>query len=147
MRRVLTTGTFDIPHAGHASFLRQASGFAERLIIGVLSDSFVERYKGKAPLYNQSERALLVEAMTGSDAYVISDQRKFFLSYGVPDSTVIVVGSDWARKDYYQQIGMSQAELDHQGFVLAYIPYTEGISTSGIQKRTLENKGADPSGR
>jgi glycerol-3-phosphate cytidylyltransferase-like family protein len=47
----------------------------------------------------------------------------------------LVIGSDWARKDYYRQMGFDQDWLDERGIVLCYVPYTAGISTTKIKAR------------
>ena len=128
--RIVTTGTFDIPHAGHAAFLRKAAAFGDELIVGVLSDEFVANYKG-IPLYPEGERLALIMEL-GYRADLTSDQRFFF---SINRADAIAVGSDWARKDYYAQIGMSQNELDTLGIALIYVPYTHGISTTEILTR------------
>jgi hypothetical protein len=47
----------------------------------------------------------------------------------------VLIGSDWARKDYYKQMGFTQDWLDARGIGLIYIPYTKGISSTEIKKR------------
>ena len=47
----------------------------------------------------------------------------------------IVIGSDWAKKDYYAQMQFTQDWLDEQGIQLVYVPYTQGISTTELKKR------------
>lgn len=143
---VLVTGTFDVPHMGHANFLRLAARLGDSMVVGVLSDRFVEQYKGARPLFNEEERAILVGSVTDGPAFVTSNQRNFFRTHGIPDATTIVVGSDWARKDYLQQIGCTQDELDYWGFGVAYVPYTENISTTEIKRRVLD-EAADPDTR
>jgi hypothetical protein len=51
---------------------------------------------------------------------------------------MIIVGSDWARRDYYSQMGFTQDWLDERGIGLCYIPYTLGISTTDLKKRIVE---------
>jgi glycerol-3-phosphate cytidylyltransferase len=67
-------------------------------------------------------------------------------NYGGADSTqaieavspdLIVIGSDWARRDYYSQMGFTQDWLDERGIGLAYIPYTDGISSTAIKARLV----------
>jgi glycerol-3-phosphate cytidylyltransferase-like family protein len=48
---------------------------------------------------------------------------------------LIVIGSDWARRDYYTQMGFTQDWLDERGIGLVYIPYTAGISSTEIKAR------------
>ena len=49
----------------------------------------------------------------------------------------IVVGSDWAKKDYYAQMGFTQKWLDDRGITLVYVPYTEGISSTILKERLM----------
>ena len=49
----------------------------------------------------------------------------------------IVVGDDWAKKDYYSQMNFTQEWLDSQGIILIYIPYTRGISTTELKARLM----------
>jgi glycerol-3-phosphate cytidylyltransferase-like family protein len=51
------------------------------------------------------------------------------------DPDYIVIGSDWATKDYYKQMGFTQDWLDSYGIALVYIPYTKGVSSSEIKTR------------
>ena len=47
----------------------------------------------------------------------------------------IVVGSDWANKDYYSQMNFTQEWLDERNIGLIYIPYSKDISSSQIKNR------------
>lgn len=47
----------------------------------------------------------------------------------------LVVGSDWATRDYYAQMGFTQDWLDERGISLVYVPYTRGVSTTEIRGR------------
>jgi bifunctional ADP-heptose synthase (sugar kinase/adenylyltransferase) len=62
----------------------------------------------------------------GADSRIAIEQVK-------PD--YIIIGSDWARRDYYYQMGFDQDWLDERGIGLIYIPYTDGISTTAIKHR------------
>jgi glycerol-3-phosphate cytidylyltransferase-like family protein len=48
---------------------------------------------------------------------------------------IIAIGSDWALKDYYQQMDFEQSWLDELNISLIYIPYTRGISSTEIKTR------------
>ena len=47
----------------------------------------------------------------------------------------LVIGSDWAKKDYYKQMNFTQKWLDENNIILIYIPYTENISTTLIKEK------------
>lgn len=133
---VLTIGAFDILHSGHINLLnacRKLAGDKGSVVVGVNSSRFIESYKG-APLLPYFERATVVlalEAVTevrennGPGGNLIRSVR--------PD--LLVVGSDWAQKDYYKQIEMSADDLDVLGVQLVYVPYTPGVSSTEIKKR------------
>ena len=47
----------------------------------------------------------------------------------------VVIGSDWARKDYYKQMQFDQDWLDERNIGLIYIPYSKGISSTNLKQR------------
>jgi hypothetical protein len=48
---------------------------------------------------------------------------------------MIVVGSDWLRKDYLKQIGLTAQDLDDRNISLCFVPYEWSISSTEIKKR------------
>ena len=50
MKIVLVTGGFDPLHSGHISYLNEASKLGDKLAVGINSDEWLERKKGKATL-------------------------------------------------------------------------------------------------
>lgn len=132
MSRLLTIGTFDIPHAGHAAFLRHCEKFADEVLVGVNSDAFVARYKGTAPVFDWYERADLIAEL----GYVVHENNgpgRGLIEQLRPN--VIAIGSDWARRDYYAQIATPLEYFEENGITLVYIPYTTGISTTILKER------------
>ena len=133
--KVYTGGTFDLPHSGHVNFLNKCAELGE-VWVALNEDEFIEEYKGKPPIMTFSERAnVLLEfrCVTGvTNNFGGADSRAVIEDIN-PD--IIAIGSDWARKDYYKQMGFTQDWLDERGISLIYIPYTEGISTTEIKRR------------
>ena len=132
---VYTGGTFDLFHAGHVNFLRKCSDIGDT-IVSLNTDEFIEEYKGKPPVCSYEERKQVLEACIYVHAVVPNsggvDSKIAILSV-MPD--IVVIGSDWARKDYYKQMQFTQDWLDEKGIGLAYIPYTKGISTTKSKGR------------
>ena len=62
-RRVLVFGTFDLLHAGHRSFLRQARGLGGELIVAIGRDRIVQKLKGRRPVHTEIRRQKLVEML------------------------------------------------------------------------------------
>ena len=132
---VYTGGTFDLPHRGHYRLLKRAAEIG-KVVVALNTDEFIEKYKGKPPILTYEERKEALLACRWVDEVVPN--------VGGTDSTIsiemvkpdyVLIGSDWARKDYYKQMGFTQDWLDERGIGLIYIPYTEGISTTEIKKR------------
>ncbi len=46
-----------------------------------------------------------------------------------------MIGSDWARKDYISQLGVTQDWLDDRGIGICYLPYTKGISSTMLREQ------------
>lgn len=128
---VLTIGTFDLPHIGHARLFQRCERFG-RVVVGVNTDEFVQSYKGSAPLYRTAERVALI-ALLGYEVHENHSAGRELIERVRPD--VLVVGSDWLRRDYLAQIDMTPDDLDRLDISLVYVPYTDGISSSDIRRR------------
>lgn len=132
---VYTGGTFDLFHAGHSNFLKTCSQFG-RVVVSLNTDEFIEEFKGRRPVCSFSERAdvlmscswvhEVIQNSGGSDSRPSIEEVK---------PQIIAIGSDWATRDYYKQMGFDQAWLDDRGIMLLYIPYTKGISSSELKSR------------
>lgn len=138
---VYTGGTFDCLHAGHVHFLRQCAKIGE-VVVALNTDEFIKEYKGKAPLYSYAERLRHLSSLNGIVSRVVpniggADSKQSILEVN-PD--FIVIGSDWACRDYYKQMGFTQDWLDGLDITLLYTPYYEGISTSDIKKRVCASQ-------
>jgi glycerol-3-phosphate cytidylyltransferase len=132
---VYTGGTFDLIHSGHVNFLRQCAEIGE-VTIALNTDEFIKEYKGKPPIMSYNERKAVL--------WELRCVNRVIPNYGGADSKeaieevdpdVIAIGSDWARKDYYKQMGFTQDWLDERNIMLLYIPYTQGISTTELKRR------------
>lgn len=133
--KIYTGGTFDLPHSGHVNFLRKCAQLGD-VYLSLNTDSFIEAYKGKPPVMSFQERRAVLEEFK-SVTFIIenwggADSRDVI---EVINPDIIAIGSDWARKDYYKQMGFDQDWLDERNISLIYIPYTEGISSTEIKRR------------
>lgn len=136
---VYTGGSFDLFHAGHVVFLRRCKELAGpdgQVIVSLNTDEFILAYKGKGLVMNYAEREAVLKACKYVDKVIENwdgADSKPSIEYAKPD--LIVIGSDWARRDYYTQMGFTQDWLDERGIGLVYIPYTQGISSTDIKAR------------
>lgn len=135
MAEILTIGTFDAGHLGHARLFKTCESLGN-LTVGVNSDEFIKQYKGERPLFTFEERASLI-ARLGYKVLINTSAGAELIRQVNPD--ILVIGSDWLRKDYLKQIDMTPDELDELGVSLMYTPYTTQISTTEIKRRVHES--------
>lgn len=130
---VLTVGSWDIPHMGHAKYLYMASQLGD-LVVGVNTDAYINRYKGQLPVFTYSERVRLITSLPFVSAVIPNgkDDLKPMLNELTPD--ILCIGSDWGLK-YYKQAKIDQEYLDTIGTVFVVLPRTPKISSSLIKER------------
>jgi len=139
MNIVYTGGTFDLFHSGHVNLLKRCkeiAGLDGMVVASLNTDDFIWQFKNKKPICSEDERAEVLLACRYVDRVVMNvggaDSR---ISIDQVQPNYIVVGSDWAEKDYHLQMGFDQKWLDERGIGLVYVPYTKTISSSAIRSR------------
>lgn len=140
MSVVLTCGSFDITHYGHMRFFKKCAEFGV-VKIGLNTDQFIEKYKGKPPVLDYGERvATLLELGFSIHDIAPNDQSDGtiipLIDRFMPDH--IIVGSDWLEKDYLKQVGLTAKFLTDEGINLIYVPYETSISSSELKRRILK---------
>jgi len=101
VKTVMVFGTFDILHPGHLHYLERARALGGRLIVVVGRDESVKSIKGRAPVFGERDRLLMLRGLRSVDAAVLGnrirgrdDAFRIIARYG-PD--VIALGHDqWA---------------------------------------------------
>lgn len=133
--RIYTGGTFDLFHPGHVNFLKKCSNFG-KVIVSLNTDEFILNYKGKAPVMSFEERKevlLSCQYVEEVVANIGGADSKQAIELVKPD--IVAIGSDWARKNYYGQMGFDQNWLDERDIGLLYLPYSHGISSTILKGR------------
>ena len=72
MKIVVATGGFDPLHGGHINYLKEARKLGDQLIVGVNSDEWLERKKGKS-FMSLKERSLIIESLSFVDHVIDFD--------------------------------------------------------------------------
>ena len=132
---IYTGGTFDLFHAGHANFLRRCKELGE-VTVALNTDDFIYDYKGRTPVMSYEEREAVLISCRFVDRVLPNfggANSKPTIELVSPD--MVIIGSDWARKDYYKQMQFDQDWLDERGIALCYIPYTDNISSTDVKNR------------
>lgn len=89
-------GTFDMIHAGHEDFFRQARSLAPNphLIVSVARDSATARIKGVRPRKHEDERLALVAAHPLVDSATIGDEIGYMEHIRANTPDIIALGYD-----------------------------------------------------
>lgn len=128
---VFTNGCFDILHAGHARYLREAAKLGDVMVVGVNTDASVRRLKGEGrPLQGEADRAYLLASL-GCISYVVifrEDTPAALIRRVVPD--VLVKGGDWKGKEI---VGSDFVRA--RGGTVKTIRFIPGRSTTSILRR------------
>ena len=138
MNVVYTGGTFDLFHSGHVNLLKRCREVAGSglVVVSLNTDDFIWQFKNKRPICSEEERREVLLACKYVDEVVMNvggaDSR---IAISQVEPNYIVVGSDWAERDYYAQMSFDQKWLDERGIGLVYVPYTKTISSTQIRSR------------
>ncbi len=125
---VMTNGCFDILHAGHVTYLEQAAGLGDRLLVAVNIDDTVRRLKGEDRPVNIVEHRMRMLAALRCVDWVVSfaeDEPTRLICEVAPD--ILVKGGD----NEVDKIpgGDCVREAGGQVMVLSYV---DGVSTTKI---------------
>lgn len=135
-RVVMTNGCFDILHAGHVAYLRQARALGDRLIVAVNDDDSVRRLKGaKRPINSLDQRMTVLGGLAAVDWVVpfSEDTPERLISTILPD--VLVKGGDYSPED----VAGGRAVRDAGGEV-RILDFVDGVSTSDIVNRIRDTQ-------
>jgi len=125
---VFTNGCFDILHAGHVSYLKQAKESGDRLILAINDDNSVSNLKGPGRPINSVDQRMAVLAALESVDWVISfgdSTPKRLLELIKPD--VLVKGGDYSPKEV---VGCEIVQS--YGGKVSVLGFFEGCSTTSI---------------
>ena len=135
-RIVFTNGCFDILHAGHVQYLRDAKAHGDVLLVGVNDDASVKRLKGEArPVNTIHDRMVVLAALEMVDAVTSfgEDTPKDIIQRVTPD--VLVKGEDWADKGV-----VGREWVESHGGIVHLAKLVPGRSTTSILERAKGGK-------
>lgn len=131
-------GVFDLFHVGHLNMFKRAKEQCHYLIVGVVSDEGVRKFKKVEPFVPCDERIEMIRSCRFVDQVVklplyYADTWDVWKMYHFD---VQFSGSDYEHNDDWLK---KQAFLREQGADLVFFPYTESTSSTRL-KRLIEKK-------
>ena len=133
-----TTGVYDMFHIGHLNVIQRAKAQCDYLIVGVSTDSLVQKEKNKTPVIPYEERAAIVAALKCVDQVVPQEDKNKFGAWEKLRFHKMFVGSDWQGTDVWNKY---EEQFKPLGVEIVYLPHTDGISSTkltGVIKNLLD---------
>lgn len=135
-----TGGTFDLFHEGHLELLEACRRMAGNglVIVAVNTDEFIARFKHRPPVQNTRERIAMLKACRYVDMVVPNvgeEDSKVTIELCETPIDIVAIGSDWAGRDYYGQMGFTKEWLDERNIVLVYVDRRTGQSTTNLKQK------------
>jgi D-beta-D-heptose 7-phosphate kinase/D-beta-D-heptose 1-phosphate adenosyltransferase len=125
---VFTNGCFDILHAGHVTYLEQASRIGDRLVVAVNVDETVRRLKGADRPVNTLERRMAVLAALACVDWVVP------FSEETPERLICRLKPDFLVKggdNLPDNIPGARCVRENGGKVMV-MDYVDNVSTTGL---------------
>ncbi len=101
--RVFVSGSFDMLHSGHVTFLKRAAEYGD-LYVGIGSDCSIAKYKGRAPVCPEAERLFMVGAIRWVRGVWVNageGPNDFFTMDFQPDAIVVNEDQHTAEKELF----------------------------------------------
>ena len=133
---VYIDGVFDLCHLGHKNHIMRALKYGNRLLVGVMADEDVRKYK-RDPIMTLEERCAEVEALRcvykvipGAPCFGLT--REFIDEWKIH---VVLASPEYDKPDdkYYK--------VPKELGILKFMPRTDGVSTSELIQRIVKREG------
>jgi D-beta-D-heptose 7-phosphate kinase/D-beta-D-heptose 1-phosphate adenosyltransferase len=135
---VLASGCFDILHVGHVSYLQEARGLGDTLVVGLNSDASVRRLKGPTRPVNQAwARAAMLASLSCVDRVIVFDGP-------TPHDLIATVRPDIYAKggDYNRDTLPEWSLVEDLGGRVEILHHMPGFSTSDLITRVQDETAA-----
>ena len=132
---VFTNGCFDLLHAGHVRYLREAASMGEILVVGLNSDASVRLFKDPGrPIMSEGDRAELLAAPEMVDYVVLFDERTAEALVALVRPDIFVKGGDYSSET------LPEARIvEGYGGRVVLVRYHDARSTTGIVQKILDS--------
>lgn len=138
-QRGYVAGVFDLFHIGHLNLLRKAKEQSDYLIVGVVSDEGVEKYKKTKAFISLEERLEIVSACRYVDEAVAIP---LDFADSLKAHQLFQFDCQFSGSDYENDANWLKTKdlLEAKGSTIHFLPYTESTSSTQL-KKVIEKEG------
>ncbi|GCF07521.1 D-glycero-beta-D-manno-heptose 1-phosphate adenylyltransferase [Dictyobacter arantiisoli] len=130
---VFTNGVFDILHAGHIQFLRQAKQLGDVLVVGINNDASTRARKGPGrPINSESDRLALVAALDMVDHAILFSEATPSALIRTLRPHIHVKGGDYTEEELPEA-----RTVQAVGGKVVILPLVNNLSTSSMIDRIV----------
>lgn len=136
MKKVYVGMSADLVHPGHLNILKEAAKHGE-VIVGLLTDAAIASYK-RIPFMEFEQRKQVIENIKGVSQVVAQETLDYVPNLEKYKPDFVVHGDDWktgVQQKTRQRVIDALAEW---GGELIEVPYTQGISSTKLNKALKE---------
>ena len=139
--KVFVSGTYDILHAGHVQFFKEAKALGDYLVVSFCSGKNLELYKGRKSCIPDDNKKVLLESIRYIDKVYIGDDNggiwDFVSAFLLEKPDILAVTED----DKYSEEKRIFCKEHEVMFVILpkTPPMATSVSTSSIIKKILES--------
>jgi D-beta-D-heptose 7-phosphate kinase/D-beta-D-heptose 1-phosphate adenosyltransferase len=131
-RIVLTNGCFDILHAGHVAYLREARELGDVLVVALNTDASVRSLKGPdRPVFPLEQRMEVLAALECVDLVTWFEEKTAHEVIRAVRPSIYAKGGDYRRPEEVAE----HALLQELGVQLRLLDHVAGVSTTSVIHR------------
>ncbi|GIF74627.1 adenylyltransferase/cytidyltransferase family protein [Asanoa siamensis] len=126
----------DLFHRGHVNLFKAARALGDSLVVGVLDDETIARYK-RRPIMSLDERVAVISACRFVDEVIAPAPFRVTADFiSCHDISLVAHGDDLPMEVVHDIYGDAAA-----AGIFRYVPYTAAVSTTEIIRRVLDSRG------
>lgn len=135
-KKVYVAMSADIVHPGHLNILREAEKLGE-VTVGVLTDKAIASYK-RVPFMTYEQRSAVVGALKGVARVIPQETLDYVPNLEQERPDFVVHGDDWKEGVQRETRRRVIEALAQWGGQLIDVPYTQGVSSTQLNKAVRE---------
>ncbi len=144
---VLTNGCFDVIHAGHVQYLREAKRLGNVLVVGVNADDEVAQLKGEGrPVYSQAERLDILNEFESIDYLVVFSEPTAHRLIEAVRPDIYVKGGDY-RPEEVREYDLLKPMMDRGELAFHTVAFRAGLSSTTVIERFVRAYGGAQASR